>query len=130
MPENLSVGGLASGLDTNSIIDGLVKIEQRRVEQATEKKKGYEVKLSKFNELNTKLNDLAEKAKGLDKLTAFNLFKPTSSDTDLAEIDGSTDATPGNYDIKTLALASSQKVASKAFASQITALGLSGSFKL
>ena len=49
MAEALSVGGLASGLDTNAIIDGLTDLEQLRVTREVRKqidvedqKKAYE----------------------------------------------------------------------------------------
>jgi flagellar hook-associated protein 2 len=130
MAENLSVGGLASGLDTTSLINGLLQLERNKVTRAEEKKTSYEVKLDKFTELSTKLQEFADLAKGMDKLTAFNLFKSVSSNDSLATIEGDTDATSGNYDVKVLGLANSQKVASGSFASQLGALGLSGSFNL
>lgn len=130
MAENLSVGGLASGLDTTSLINGLLQLERNKVTRAEEKKSSYEVKLDKFTELSTKLQEFADLAKGMDKLTAFNLFKSVSSNDNLATIEGDTDATSGNYDVKVLGLANSQKVASGSFSSQLSALGLSGSFTL
>ena len=130
MAEGLSVGGLASGLDTNSIISGLVAIEQRRVTREEDKKSDYELKLTTFNELKTKLEEFYKKAKDLDKPTAFDVFKSTSSNEDIATISGETGGTSGNYDVEVKQLASTLKVASKTFTSGTAAASLAGSFKL
>lgn len=131
MAEGLSVGGLASGLDTNSIISGLVAIEQRRVTREETKKSDYELKLTTFNELKTKLEDFYKKAKDLDKATAFDIFKSTSSNEEIATISGETGGTSGNYDVQVKQLASTLKVASKSFLTGTSDAGLAaGGFKL
>lgn len=130
MAEGLSVGGLASGLDTNSIINGLVAIEQRRVTMEETKKSDYELKLTTFNELKGKLESFHKKASELDKTTAFDVFKGTSSNTDIATITGETGGTSGNYDVEVKQLASTMKVASNSFASGTADVNLAGKFKL
>jgi flagellar capping protein FliD len=59
----LQVGGLATGLDTTSIINGLISIEQQRVTREEDKKADIELKLSTFNDLKTKLSDFYTQAK-------------------------------------------------------------------
>lgn len=127
---DLSVGGLASGLDTQGIITSLIQIENQRVVREETKKSDYELKLSTFNELKTKLADLNTKSVDMNKLTALNVFKDTSSDDTIATISGGDNATPGNFDVRVDSLASSLKVASKSYtASQATnSLSLTGSF--
>lgn len=133
MAEGLSVGGLASGLDTNSIISGLVAIEQGRVKREEDKKSDYELKLTTFNELKSKLEDFYKKSQTLDKTTAFDIFTGTSSDEAVATITGETGAAAGNYDLKVLGLATSLKVASKTHTqaqAYTNALGYTGDFKI
>lgn len=130
MAEGISVGGLASGLDTNGIIDGLVKVEQQRVTREETIKSNYELKLDKFNELKSKLDTFSAAAKDLDTQKALNLFATTSSEDDIATISGDSEATAGNYDIKVESLATALKVASRSFGSYTTALGASGTFTL
>ena len=130
MPEGISVGGLASGLDTNSIINGLIAIEQQRVTREETKKSDIELKLSTFNELKTKLSDFYTQAKEMDKNTVFNVFKTSSSDQTIATITGEDSATQGNFDVTVKGLASSLKVASGSFASNLTTLSLDGSFTI
>jgi flagellar hook-associated protein 2 len=126
----MTVGGLASGLDTNSIITGLISIEQQRVTREADKQQDYQLKLTTFNDLKTKLDDFYNKSKDLNKLTAFDLFKGTSSDDTVATITGEAGATAGNFDLKVSNLASTTKVASKSFASSITAQNFTGSFTI
>lgn len=126
----LQVGGLATGLDTTSIINGLISIEQQKVTREEDAKAQIELKLSTFNDLKTKLGDFYQKAKDMDKSTVFNVFKSTSSDTAVADITGEDNATVGNYDVKVLNLASSLKVASGSFASSTASLNLTGSFTI
>ena len=130
MADGMTVGGLASGLDTTSIINGLIQIEQQRVTRAEKKKEDIELKLSTFNDLKTKLSDFYTQAKEMEKTTAFNVFSSTSSDEAVATITGESGATSGNYDVKVLGLASSLKVASKSYASSNTSLAMTGTFSL
>ncbi len=127
---NLSVGGLASGLDTNHIIDGLVGLEQQRVTTEQNKVSAYQVKLSTFNDLGTKLKEFNDKATSLDDVNSFNIFKSTSSDETIAKITGTTSAVAGNYDLQVLNLGTTNKVASNSYASTTLALGLTGSFTI
>lgn len=128
----LAVGGLASGLDTQGIINGLIQIENQRVVKEQTKKSDYELKLSTFNDLKTKLTDFNTKAVDMNKITALNIFKPTTSDSTIVDISGGDNATPGNFDIVVNSLASSLKVASKAFtqAQATNSLGFTGAFKI
>lgn len=126
----LQVGGLATGLDTTSIINGLISIEQQRVTREETKKADIELKLSTFNDLKTKLSDFYTQAKEMDKSTVFNVFKSSSSDTAVATITGEDNASVGNYDVKVMGLASSLKVASGSFTGNLTSLGLTGSFTI
>ncbi len=130
MADNISVGGLASGLDTNGIIDSLVKVEQQRVSREEIIKSNYQVTLDKFTELKTKLQELSSAASGLDNIKSLNLFATTSSDDSIVTVTGDSEATEGNYDVKVGSLATSLKVASDSFASYATAMGASGTFSL
>ena len=111
----MTVGGLASGLDTNSIISQLTALEQMKVTRELQKKDNVQLTLDKFKELETMLLAFQTKAKGLDLAAAFNVFKSTSSKEDYASISGNENATAGSYDLTINQLATSQKVASKSF---------------
>jgi len=130
MAEALSVGGLASGLDTNSIIDGLTDLEMVRVRKAEASKLKVEDKLEAFDKLQTRMGDFASTAEKLSSIDAFNVFSNESSDSERVTIDGDENAVPGSFDIEVESLATKLKVTSDAFASQVTAFGFSGSFEV
>ncbi|MDR1811769.1 MAG: flagellar filament capping protein FliD [Candidatus Fibromonas sp.] len=123
----LSVGGLVSGLDTNSIIAQLTAIEQNKVTRELQKKDKAQSTLDQFKELQTRLSNLAAKASGLALPNKFSAFKATSNYEDYATVSGKDGATPGNYNLKINQLASNQKVASNAFDSTVKPFGVSTS---
>jgi len=109
----MSVGGLASGLDTNSIVRQLTAIEQAKVTREVQKKTDAENSLAKFKELQTRLGTLAQKAAALETPDKFNVFKGTSNYEEYATVSGKEGATAGSYEVVVNKLATSQKVASK-----------------
>lgn len=128
--EALSVGGLASGLDTNAIIDGLSDLEQVRVNREVNKQTEIETQQTAYNELVSRIGNFAQKAQGMDAMSNYNLYSATSNLDDYATVTGGENATPGTFELEVHSLASSQKVASKAFDSATADLGFSGKFEI
>lgn len=126
----ISVGGLVSGLDTNSIIDQLSALEQQKVVAVTKKQTQSQLRLSALGTLQSKLSTLASKARGLYKLDNFSVFKATSSDDKTATITGTGEGLQGTVGVNVRQLASSWKVASKAMPDSITATGGAGKLTL
>lgn len=126
------VSGLASGLDWKNIIDQLRKIEYKKIELIQDQKKTYEEKVKAWQSINTKLLSLKTASQTLNRPKHFNLYNPiltsntTEDPTEILSVDPSFDASPGTYQIKVNALASTQKISSKSFVSQTTPLNLSG----
>ena len=111
----MSVGGLASGLDTNSIIAQLTALEQAKVTRESKKKDAAQETLTKFNDLETRLNNLDSKARALHSPENFNVFKALSNYEEYAVVSGGEGATAGQYELKVYDLATTQKVASNTF---------------
>jgi len=111
----MSVGGLASGLDTNNIIAQLTALEQAKVTREVKKKDNAQNTLDKFKELETKLLSIQTKAKGLELPKDFNLFKSTSNYEEYATVSGGEGATAGQYELVVKQLASTLKVASNSY---------------
>jgi len=122
----MSVGGLASGLDTNSIVSQLVALEQAKVTREAKKKEAAQGTLDKFKELQSKLSNLSIKANGLNLPKNFNLFSSKSTHEDNATVSGGEGAAAGRYELVVNQLASTQKVASKSFAAMNQPVGASG----
>ena len=100
-----SVGGLASGLDTQSIIDGLTKIEQQPLDALRTQQTGFRTQVSLIGQLVGKINTLQTAAKAL-ATTGVVGVKTTSTNTDFTAI-----ATPqtqaGSYSVSVQSLATS-----------------------
>lgn len=111
----MSVGGLASGLDTNSIIAQLTALEQAKVTRESKKKDAAQETLTKFNDLEARLGNLDAKARALHSPNNFNVFKALSNYEEYAVVSGGEGATAGQYELKVYDLATTQKVASNTF---------------
>lgn len=122
----MSVGGLVSGLDTNSIVAQLTALEQMKVTREEEKKTNAQNTLDKFKELQTYLGNLAQKASALDDPNDFNVFKSNSNYEDYATISGKEGATAGEYELVINQLATTQKVASKSYGAINEAVNTAG----
>jgi len=109
----MSVGGLVSGMDTNSIVAQLTALEQMKVTRENQKKESAQKTLDKFKELQTRLGNLAAKASAIETQNKFNVFKSTSSYEDYVSVSGKEGATAGQYEIEVKQLATTQKVYSK-----------------
>jgi flagellar hook-associated protein 2 len=126
------VSGLASGLDWRDILDQLRAVEYKRVELIQDRRKTYTDRLSTWQSINTKLLAFKTAAGTLNRTAGFNIYTTSlASNTstaaeDILSVTTTPDAAPGAYQIKVNSLATSQKLTSNSYASQSTALGLSG----
>ena len=69
------IGGLASGLDTNAIIDALVDVERNKIRLVQSQQLDYEVKLSAYGSLIGKLNEFETAAKTLNEQEYFEILR-------------------------------------------------------
>ena len=67
MDATFRAGGLASGLDTNTIVDELVKLQRRPIDLLKQKQSGLKVQVSTLGDLLSKLNALDTAAKALSE---------------------------------------------------------------
>jgi len=128
--DKISVGGLVSGLDTNTIINQLVEVERARVVRVERRQKTVESKMESFDQLKGKIGDLAAKSKNLSTSEAFNIYASSSSDEDVVTVSGQESAITGTYKVEVGQLATNLKVASKSFTSTVTALGYTGTLSV
>src|SRR6476646_11557331 len=91
-----SAGGLASGLDTNSIIDKLVTLESQPIVKNTQRQAALSVQISAVGDVLSKIKSLASTAAGLGKGVAASSI--TATPTGINAVVG-TGATPGRYSI-------------------------------
>lgn len=125
------ISGLASGLDWRNIVDQIREVEHKKIDLIENQKSEYESKLSAWQDINTKLLTFMTSAKDLKTESAFNVYTTSSSSSsttdadDILTADVGTSANPATYSIEVIQTARNQKLSSKSFTSQSTALGAS-----
>jgi flagellar hook-associated protein 2 len=119
----ISVGGLASGLDTDSIISKLVELEKRPIVQLQKREADYQVQLTTYGSLQSLLGTLQSAAQALKDPAGLSGFTATSGNTSLFTASAGSTAASGSYNITVSQLAQSQKLKSTAFASSTAVIG-------
>lgn len=114
----LNFSGLASGIDSQKIIDGLTAISQQRVKQLTARKDNITLQQTTFASLQAKVLDFQSQAGRLGRSVAgaFDARTATPSDKDAVQAIAGTTAVPGTYAFTVTALAQANSVASDGFA--------------
>src|SRR3989441_5076542 len=101
----ITVGGLATGIDTNSIIDQLVKLEHRPVDLLAIEVGGVQATQASITTLTGKLSTLAAAAHGLETADGVLVRQATSSDTDVLAAAAGAGAQPGSVTLTVTQLA-------------------------
>lgn len=120
----LNFTGLATGIDTAKIVDGLTALNQQRIDRYKSQQSDIVTKQTAFAALQGKLFDLQSKTTALSKTAggAFDGRVATVSDTTVATAVAGTAAVPGTYSLTVTSLAKGAQVASTGFADANTAL--------
>ncbi len=126
----ISFSGLASGLDTTSIISQLTNTAQIPITNLNKQITGYNSQTADWQALNTNLAALQSAVKTLSNQATLNVPDAASSNTAAATITAQVGATLGSHSLTVSQLATAQEVVSASESSAITALGQSGSFTL
>ncbi|MBC9784457.1 flagellar filament capping protein FliD [Heliobacterium chlorum] len=110
MSGSIQLGGIVSGLDTQSIIDQLMAVESKPLTQLQSKKQTLQFRKDAYTEFKLKMNSLRDKAEALYRTTGFSATTGTSSDTSVATVKPGTNAVPGSYKLQVSSLATSTRV--------------------
>jgi flagellar hook-associated protein 2 len=114
---NIRFPGLASGMDTNAIVQALTNIEKQPIVKLQNQKAQLENKKKSVSEISTLLSDLKRLAEKMDSLDEIISFKATSSDSSKVSVTAGSGMLRGVHTVKVNALASSQRTYSQGFAS-------------
>ena len=106
-------GGLASGLDTNSIIDGLTKLEQRPLDLLRKRQDGFKSQISLIGTLTSKIAAFYTASKALSDGGALGV-KATSTNTDFTATPTST-SSAGSYNVSVQKLAVAEQMRATPF---------------
>lgn len=120
---SITFNGLASGLDSASMIDQLVRIERGQADTVTKKKTNLDSQKSIISSMSSALSSLATAARALDLDSEVKPRTATVSDSRVA-VAASAGAIAGVHDIRVGTLAAGQVTQSTAFAS--SAAGAAG----
>lgn len=127
----IQFGGLATGLDTSSIIDQLMDLERRPLSLLEKDKTWLNSRLQAFTELDTKLKSFADSITNLgDANTLLQRSIRQSSDALLtARVDSNAQA-GASYQVEVVSLAQVQKSVSAGVASKTDAVFGTGTLSL
>ncbi|HEY0905581.1 MAG TPA: flagellar filament capping protein FliD [Methylophilus sp.] len=113
----------ASGLAIDSIVTGLMSIEQQPITQIKTQISSYNTKLSAYGTLKSGLSTFQTTLDKLSTASKFTAQSATLSDTTGATATADGTAINGSYSIAVSQLASAQKLASAAYASSLDVVG-------
>jgi len=114
-----TIDGLISGIDTQSVIDGLLKVSQSQIDRLKGNKSEIVAKQTAFNGIEAQLVSLRGKLSSLGR-SQNNVLEgkiASSSDEDILQVSANSDAINGNYTITVNSLAATHQLASSVFES-------------
>lgn len=108
----MQISGLASGLDTESIIQQLMALERQPVTLLETRKADLDVKYSAWGDVRTRLTSLQSPLTNLKLSSTFTAKKATSSDESVLTASAGTAAAAATYTVEVNSLAKAHIVAS------------------
>ena len=125
---SFSIGGIVSGLDTNSIIDSLVAAASTPKTVMAAKKAKVEKLQTAYEELSSRLTDMQTALEAIDTAEEFRSLSGTSTNDDVATVTVDGDGVVGTYNLAVTQLAdSAMLVSNDLFADEDTTnVGLTG----
>ena len=125
----VTFSGLASGIDTASIVDSLIEAERAPITAMENTQTYLETKLETYTEFNTLLDSFYSSVLGLNSTNDLNSFAVTNSGSDYFSITTNSLAEAGNYSVEIFSLAQQQKDVSSTYVAD-TSTSLSGSLQI
>jgi flagellar hook-associated protein 2 len=119
----ISVPGIGSGLDVNSIVSQLMAAERQPLTALTKQEAVYTQKLSAFGQLRGALASFQSALQDLGSGSKFQALSATSSDTKVFTASASGKAIPASYQIEVQQLAQQHKLASSGYVTTDEVIG-------
>jgi len=107
---DLSLGGLATGMDTESIINQLVQLEQRPIYNYEQEISELEQTKGAWRDVNSRLDKLEDRITDLKLSATYNSRTANSSNEDVVTATASNSSDEANYDVKVEQVATSQRL--------------------
>lgn len=112
MAGTISSAGIGSGLDVNSIIDSLIKVEQVPLTKLQTVGSTMQTKLSAFGQMQSLVSSFRDAAAQLQNPTTYAVTNAVSSDTIAVGASSGTKALPGTYSVSVTSLSATQNTVS------------------
>lgn len=116
MSGSLSIGGLISGIDTNTILDQLYAVAQAPIRRLESRKAGLNQKSAAWSQFEALALTVRGLAVQLATPTGFGLYSATVSEADLASASVGSGAVPGTYTFTVQALAQTHQLVAQGYA--------------
>lgn len=117
MANPITSSGLASGIDTASLIAQLVQLQRAPISKLQTTQSNLSNKASKLADLSSKLSALSNAAESLNSLQKFLVTGATTSDADIVTASTTGDATESSYALNISSLATAEKDRSSGYSS-------------
>lgn len=125
-----SVGGIATGIDTETLIAKLMDIERNPQVILQSKQSRIRSQVDVFTRLGTALGQLQDLAEGMKTTSSFKGMKASVVDSSVATATASSAASAGTHTVDVVALARSQRQVSTGYASKTSLVFNTGSFTI
>jgi flagellar hook-associated protein 2 len=130
MAGTISFGGVGSGIDTESIVQGLVGVEEANLSTLKSRAAANRSAASSISDVGSALSTLKTALEALDDVNEARAYTATSSNSDVIAVSSDGSARPGAFEIAVTQVAAAQRTYSNPFGSATSALGLSGTLTL
>ncbi|HLP00027.1 MAG TPA: flagellar filament capping protein FliD [Fimbriimonas sp.] len=124
----ITFGGLASGLDTEGIIERIKALETSGISRLQNQQAVLRQRADLYASFKNQITNVATAANALNAINAFQSVSINVSDPAVVSATTTTGTQPGNYDFEVSKLAQAQKVSTNAQSSVSSALGHVGEF--
>lgn len=111
----VSVSGIASGIDSDSIIAQLLALEQQKIFNIQRKIAIEEMRRTALDDLSGRLDSLRKAASKFNNDDLYGKVNATSSDASVVEIDPGPSAPVGTYELEVLQIATNHRIAAQGF---------------
>jgi flagellar hook-associated protein 2 len=125
-----SISGVASGLDTDTLIQKILEVGRRPITQYQTQQTTLQNRLKAYQDTNTRLAALRDAASALSSPSLFQSRTATSSSTSVATVVAETGATQGEYAITVESVARAHQTISQTFTDLDTTRVGTGDFTL
>ena len=107
---SITANGIGSGLDISGLVNQLMTLEARPLNQLNTREASFQAQLSAFGQLKSVLSPIQSALSGLKDASRFQAMRATVGDSSMATASADTTAVKGSYSLEVLQIAQGQRV--------------------